>query len=84
MQTFSCSYNVLGNLWSFVWDQLSRHHPLLPYLSSPKEKAKARMIWKNMNETCLHLFSSCTDKKKTLRLDFATVVDKYNDLVIIL
>ena len=47
-------------------------------------KGKARMIWKNMNETCLHLFSSCTGKKKTLRLDFATVVDNYSDLVIIL
>ena len=32
---FPCSYNVVGSLWSFIWDQLSRHHPLLPFLSSP-------------------------------------------------
>ena len=44
-----------------------------------KEKVKARMIWKNMNETCPDLFSSNTEK-----LDFATVVDNYNDSDIIL
>ena len=47
-----------------------------------KEKVKARMIWKNMNETCPDLFSSNTEKK--LKLDFATVVDDYNDSDIIL
>ena len=48
-----------------------------------KEKVKARMIWKNMNETCPDLFSSNTEKK-TFKLDFATVVDDYNDSDIIL
>ena len=24
-----------GSLWSFVWDELFRHHPLLPYVASP-------------------------------------------------
>ena len=40
------------------------------------------MIWKNMNETSL--VQLLHGQKKTLRLDFATVVDNYNDLVIIL
>ena len=49
-----------------------------------ERKGQGSNNMENMNETCLHLFSSCTGKKKSLRLDFATVVDNYSDLVIIL